>query len=282
MSEAGAGPILLVGAGRMGGALLKGWLAQGIAADRIFVQEPALGDELAALIRDAGISIGTPLALPAAPSVLLLAVKPQAMDDVLPSLGGLSGPDTLVISIAAGTTIATVARHFAPDTAIIRAMPNTPAAIGRGITALYANAFVRPGQRNACAALLGAVGETVWITSEGQMDAVTALSGSGPAYVFLLAECMAKAGEAAGLNPDLAAKLARATVAGAGELLRLSDLNPAELRRNVTSPGGTTAAALRVLMGEAPGGDTGPLQQLLTEAIEAAARRSRELAGGSE
>lgn len=277
MSEAGAGPILLVGAGRMGSALLKGWLAQGIAADRIFVQEPSLSDEVAALMRNAGIRTGT---LPAAPSVLLLAVKPQAMNDVLPSLGGLAGPETLVISIAAGTTIAAITRHFASDTAIIRAMPNTPAAIGRGVAALYANAFVRPQQRDACAALLGAVGETVWIASESQMDAVTALSGSGPAYVFLLAECMAKAGEAAGLDPDLAAKLARATVSGAGELLRLSDLDPAELRRNVTSPGGTTAAALRVLMGEAQDGGAGPLQQILTEAIEAAAHRSRELAGG--
>ncbi len=280
MNEAGAGPILLVGAGRMGSALLKGWLAQGVAADRIFVQEPALTEDVAALIRDAGIGTGTPPALPAAPSVMLLAVKPQAMEGVLPSLALLAGPNTLLISIAAGTTIANIARHFAPDTAIVRAMPNTPAAIGRGITALYANAFVQPGQRDACAALLGAVGETVWLTDEAEMDAVTALSGSGPAYVFLLAECMAKAGEAAGLAPDLAAKLARATVSGAGELLYRSDLDPAELRRNVTSPGGTTAAALSVLTGDGQGGDRGPMQELLRKAIEAAARRSRELAGG--
>lgn len=278
MSQAGAGPILLVGAGRMGSALLKGWLAQGIAPDRIFVQEPSLADDTLALIRDAGI--GTPPALPAALAVVVLAVKPQAMDDVLPPLGALTGPDALVISIAAGTTVASIARHFAPDTAIVRAMPNTPAAINRGITALYANGFVRPEQREACAALLGAVGETVWIEGEAQMDAVTALSGSGPAYVFLLAECMAKAGEAAGLAPDLAAKLARATVSGAGELLCRSDLDPAELRRNVTSPGGTTAAALSVLMGDGQSGDSGPLEELLRKAVEAAARRSRELAGG--
>jgi pyrroline-5-carboxylate reductase len=280
MSEAGAGPILLVGAGRMGSALLKGWLAQGIAADRIFVQEPMLADDVAALIRDAGIVTGTPPVLPAAPEVMLLAVKPQAMDDVLPSLAALTGPDTLVVSIAAGTTISSMARHLALDTAIVRAMPNTPAAIGRGITALYANSVVTPGQRNACAALLGVVGETVWIGDEAQMDAVTALSGSGPAYVFLLAECMAKAGEAAGLAPDLAAKLARATVSGAGELLHRSDLDPAELRRNVTSPGGTTAAALQVLMGKGQSGDAGPLEAMVREAIAAAARRSRELAGG--
>jgi pyrroline-5-carboxylate reductase len=280
MNEGGAGPILLVGAGRMGSALLKGWLAQGVAADRIFVQEPALTEDVAALIRDAGIGTGTPPALPAAPSVMLFAVKPQAMEGVLPSLAALAGPNTLLISIAAGTTIANIARHFAPDTAIVRAMPNTPAAIGRGITALYANAFVQPGQQDACAALLGAVGETVWLTDEAEMDAVTALSGTGPAYVFLLAECMAKAGEAAGLAPGLAAKLARATVSGAGELLYRSDLDPAELRRNVTSPGGTTAAALSVLAGDGQGGDRGPMQELLRKAIEAAARRSRELAGG--
>ena len=279
MIEAGAGPILLVGAGRMGSALLKGWLAQGIEPDRIFVQEPSPGSEIAALIRDAGIGTGTPPTLPSAPAVVVLAVKPQAMDDVLPSLVALIGRDTLMMSIAAGTTIANIARHFAADTAIVRAMPNTPAAIGRGITALYANALVRPEQREACAALLGAVGDTVWLTDETQMDAVTALSGSGPAYVFLLAECMAKGGEAAGLAPDLAAKLARATVSGAGELLRLSDLDPAELRRNVTSPGGTTAAALRVLMGEADASDTGPLEAIFREAVKAAALRSRELAG---
>lgn len=279
MKETGAGPILLVGAGRMGGALLKGWLAQGVEPGRVFVQEPSLSSEVAALIQDAGIGTGAPPVLPATPAVVVLAVKPQAMDDVLPSLAGLTGRDTLVISIAAGTTIANIARHFAPDAAIIRAMPNTPAAVGRGITALYANSFVRPDQRDACAALLGAVGETVWLADETHMDAVTALSGSGPAYVFLLVECMAKAGEAAGLAPDLAAKLARATVTGAGELLRLSELDPAELRRNVTSPGGTTAAALRVLMGEADGGETGPLEAIFREAVRAAALRSRELAG---
>jgi pyrroline-5-carboxylate reductase len=279
MSASPIGPILLVGAGRMGGALLQGWLAQGIAPDRIFVQEPSPADDVAALIRDAGIGTGTPPVLPGAPAVMLLAVKPQAMDDVLPPLGRLAGPDTLVISIAAGTTVASIARHFASGAAIVRAMPNTPAAIGRGITALYANSFVSHEQRDACAALLGAVGETVWIEGEAQMDAVTALSGSGPAYVFLLAECMAKAGEAAGLAPDLAARLARVTVAGAGELLHRSDLDPAELRRNVTSPGGTTAAALGVLMDDAQSGAAGPLDELLRAAVEAAARRSGELSG---
>ena len=158
MSESGAGPILLVGAGRMGSALLKGWLAQGIAPSRIFVQEPSPAGEVAALIRDAGIGMGDPPILPGAPAVMVLAVKPQAMDDVLPPLAALAGPDTLLISIAAGTTIRRVISHFAPDTAIVRAMPNTPAAIGRGITALYANDFARPDQRDICAALLGGGG----------------------------------------------------------------------------------------------------------------------------
>jgi pyrroline-5-carboxylate reductase len=157
-------------------------------------------------------------------------------------------------------------------------MPNTPAAIGRGITVLYANSRVSPDQRVICAGLLEAVGETVWIADEAQMDAVTALSGSGPAYVFLLAECMAKAGEAAGLPPELAAKLARATVAGAGELLYVTAVDPADLRHNVTSPGGTTAAALAVLMDDAEGRGAGALEALLREAVKAATRRSRELA----
>jgi pyrroline-5-carboxylate reductase len=278
MSE--AGPLLLVGAGRMGGALLKGWLSRGIPPSRIFVQDPALADDVAAMIRDAGCQIGTPPALPSPPDVMMLAVKPQAMDEVLPPLAALAGPDTLVVSIAAGTTVAKIAGHFAADAAIIRAMPNTPAAIGRGITALYANNSVSPDQREVCAGLLEAVGETVWLAEEAQMDAVTALSGSGPAYVFLLAECMAKAGEAAGLPPELAAKLARATVAGAGALMHVTGADPVELRRNVTSPGGTTAAALAVLMDDVGGRGGGPLEALFREAVEAAARRSRELEGG--
>jgi pyrroline-5-carboxylate reductase len=279
MSDAALGPILLVGAGRMGGALLKGWLSRGIAPSRIFVQDPALADDVAAMLRDAGCQIGTPPALPSPPEVMMLAVKPQAMDEVLPPLAALAGSDTLVVSIAAGTTVARIAAHFAADAAIIRAMPNTPAAIGRGITALYANRSVSAGQREVCAGLLQAVGETVWIADEAQMDAVTALSGSGPAYVFLLAECMAKAGEAAGLPPELAGKLARATVAGAGELMHVTGADPAELRRNVTSPGGTTAAALAVLMDDAGRPEAGTLEALLVEAVKAATRRSRELAG---
>lgn len=272
-----AGPVLLVGAGRMGGALLKGWLAGGREPGRIFVQEPALPPDIAEIIARAGIATGSPPVMDAPPQVILLAVKPQAMDAVLPGVAPLAGPDTVVLSIAAGRSIDSMARHFKADTAIVRAMPNTPAAIGRGITALCANAHATSDQRAACEALLSATGETVWVAEEGLIDAVTAVSGSGPAYVFLLAECLAEAGKAAGLDAALAARLARATVSGAGELLHRSPEDAAELRRNVTSPGGTTEAALRVLMGE--GGAPAPLEELMTSAVAAALRRARELAG---
>ncbi len=278
MKSAPAGPVLLVGAGRMGGALLKGWLAGGRDARRIFVQEPSPPPDVAEAIRAAGIVTGAPPAMDAAPRVIVLAVKPQMMDAVLPEIAPLAGADTVVLSIAAGTSIATMARHFGPDAAIVRAMPNTPAALGRGITALCANPNTTPEQRAECEALLKVSGETVWVDEERLIDAVTAVSGSGPAYVFLLAECLTEAAKAAGLAPDLAAKLARATVSGAGELLHQSSLDPAELRRNVTSPGGTTAAALRVLMGE-DGAATGRMQELMTRAVAAALARARELAG---
>jgi pyrroline-5-carboxylate reductase len=271
-----AGPVLLVGAGRMGGALLKGWLAGGHEPGRIFVQEPSLPPDMAEIIARAGIATGSPPVMDVPPGVILLAVKPQAMDAVLPGIAPLAGPETVVLSIAAGRSIASMARYFGGGTAIVRAMPNTPAAIGRGISALCANAHVTPDQRAACEALLKAGGETVWVEEEGLIDAVTAVSGSGPAYVFLLAECLAEAGKAAGLDADLAMTLARATVSGAGELLRRSPEEAAELRRNVTSPGGTTEAALRVLMGE--GGAPAPLEELMTRAVAAALRRARELA----
>jgi pyrroline-5-carboxylate reductase len=272
------GPILLVGAGRMGGALLRGWLAQGIAPSRIFVQEPSAPPDVAGVIAEAGIATGLPPVLPSAPAVMLLAIKPQVMDGVLPEVARLAGPDTVVLSIMAGRTIGGIALHFPAGIAIVRAMPNTPAAIGRGITVLCANAAVTQPQAGACEQLLAAAGETVWEDDEALMDAVTAVSGSGPAYVFLLAECLAEAARASGLPPALAERLARVTVAGAGELLHRSDLDPAELRRNVTSPGGTTAAALGVLMGDAAPGQPGPLAGLMCRAVEAATKRSRELA----
>jgi len=278
MSQFGKGPILLAGAGRMGGALLKGWIARGLEPDRVFVQDPSISNEMADYCRAHKIAIADIQALPEPASVIVLAVKPQMMDSVLPPLSQFAGPDSVVLSVAAGRTISSIAAHFAPNTAIIRAMPNTPAAIGRGISALYGNEAVTPEQSKLCEALMAAAGETLWLDSEALMDAVTAVSGSGPAYVFLLAECLAEAGEAAGLPQDLAARLARATISGAGELLHQSELSPAELRRNVTSPGGTTAAALSVLMAESGENTIPSLSDLMTQAVMAAARRSRELA----
>lgn len=278
MTLAGTGAILLVGAGRMGGALLQGWLAHGVDAGRIAVQEPSPSPEVAELLRSAGITEGSQPALSEPPAVIVLGLKPQVMDAVLPSVAPLSGQDTAVLSIAAGRSIASIARHFPAGTAIVRAMPNTPAAIGRGITALCANAEASAAQRALCEDLLKSSGETVWVDDEALIDAVTAVSGSGPAYVFLLAECLAEAGRAAGLDAALAAKLARATVSGAGELMHRSPLSPAELRQNVTSPAGTTEAALRILMGAVESSAPGPMQDLLTRAVAAAHRRARELA----
>jgi pyrroline-5-carboxylate reductase len=277
MSSAPAGSVLLVGAGRMGGALLRGWLAGGRDPALIFVQEPSPPQDVAEVIARAGIVTGAPPAMEASPGVIVLAVKPQMMEAVLPSVAPFAGSDTVVLSIAAGTSIASMARHFGANAAIVRAMPNTPAAIGRGITALCANPNVTPEQCAECEALLTVSGETVWVSEEDQIDAVTAVSGSGPAYVFLLTECLTEAAKATGLAPDLAAKLARATVSGAGELMHRSPLDPAELRRNVTSPGGTTQAALSVLMGEA--GEGAPMEELMTRAVAAALKRARELAG---
>ncbi len=265
--------LLLVGCGKMGGALLAGWLRRKIAGP-IRVIEPDLDATRAFRDRpDIGIDASAE-ALPGdfRPAVVVFAVKPQGMDKVVPAFRHLVGPGTVFLSIAAGRKIAFFASHLGPEAAIVRAMPNTPAAVGRGISVLCANRHVSPAGQAACEALLAAVGEVAWIEDEALMDAVTAVSGSGPAYVFLLAECLAEAGAAAGLDPALALRLARATVAGAGELLHLAPDAPATLRRNVAAPGGTTHAALEVLMGR---DGLGPL---LTRAVAAAAKRSRELA----
>ncbi len=259
--------VFLIGAGRMGGALLRGWLAAGFPAGSLAVTEPNPAPEIAALLKERAIAAKPE----ASPDVIVLAVKPQIMNEVLAGVAPVAGPDTAVLSIAAGRTVASIAAHFAPGTAIVRAMPNLPAEIGRGITAAFANAQVTPARRSLCDALLRAVGEVAWIEDESLIDAVTAVSGSGPAYVFYLAECLADAGVAAGLPEDLAALLARATVTGAGGLLHHSPLPPSQLREAVTSPGGTTAAGLSVLMAK-PG-----LKALIRETVAAAARRSREL-----
>jgi pyrroline-5-carboxylate reductase len=267
------GPLLLAGAGNMGHALLAGWLERGLDPARIIVQDPAPPPRAKALLDKHGIAVHARIAsLPEPPAVLMVAVKPQVMDEVFPPLARLAGNKTVVLSIAAGRTIAGFERHLAKNAAVIRSMPNTPASIGRGITVAVANAHVTPAQRATCDALLRAVGEVAWVDEEGHLDAVTAVSGSGPAYVFCLAECLAEAGVKAGLEPELAQKLARWTVAGAGELLHRSELGADVLRQNVTSPGGTTFAALQVLMAE------NGLAKLMREAVDAATKRSRELA----
>lgn len=266
-----AGPLLLVGAGKMGGALLEGWLRQGLDPKSVFIQDPAPSAQVEALAARHGIAAGLAPDLPGEPSVVVIAVKPQVTDKLLPEVEPLLGEKTVVLSIAAGRTLGGLAHHLPPDTAIVRAMPNTPAAIGQGMSVAVANRSVTPEQKRECDALLAAVGEVIWIDDETLLDAVTAVSGSGPAYVFLLAECLAEAGVEAGLDPALADRLARATIAGAGELLRRSELSSEQLRENVTSPKGTTAAALEELMVEKG------LKHLLNRAVAAAAKRSREL-----
>ena len=263
------GRLVLLGAGKMGQAMLDGWLARGLRPRQIAVIEPQPTRALKALTRR-GLRLNPKPAAPAA--AIVLAVKPQTAPEALPALVPFAGPSTLVLSIMAGRTISFVARTLG-GARIVRAMPNTPAAIGRGVTVACADGKVSARQRRLATDLLAAIGTVEWVTDESLMDAVTALSGSGPAYVFLLAEAMTEAGITAGLPAPLAARLARETVAGAGELLHRSDLEAATLRQNVTSPGGTTAAALEVLMG--PGG----FQELLTRAVAAAVRRGRELAG---
>jgi pyrroline-5-carboxylate reductase len=262
-----AGTIVLAGAGKMGGAMLTGWLAQGLDPSRVVVIEPTPSAEIAALANK-GIRLN-PKAIGAA-DTLVVALKPQTFREAGATLKTFAGASTLIVSIMAGTTI--VALQQVCGGKVVRAMPNTPAAIGRGITVAVAAKSVSVAQRATADALLKATGSVEWVDDESLMDAVTAVSGSGPAYVFLLAEELARAGVAAGLPEELATKLARATVAGSGELLHRSDLASATLRQNVTSPGGTTAAALEVLMG-AEG-----MQQLMTRAVAAATRRSRELA----
>ncbi|MFQ3459813.1 pyrroline-5-carboxylate reductase [Bradyrhizobium sp. UFLA01-814] len=263
------GTIALAGAGKMGGAMLTGWLAQGLAPDRVAVIDPHLSPEISALAAK-GVRLNPQAKDLGTVDTLVVAVKPQSFRDAGAALKSFVGPSTLVVSIMAGTTMS--ALEEVVGGAVVRAMPNTPAAIGRGITVAVPSKRVTAAQRAMTDALLKATGLVEWVDDESLMDAVTAVSGSGPAYVFLLAEELARAGVAAGLPEQLATTLARATVAGSGELLHRSDLPSATLRQNVTSPGGTTAAALEVLMAN------DGMQPLMTRAIAAATRRSRELA----
>ena len=261
------GTIALAGAGKMGGAMLAGWLAGGLDARRVVVIEPQPSSEISALAAQ-GVRLNPKDTR--AVETLVVAVKPQSFREAGAVLKPLVGASTLVVSIMAGTTIASL--EAVCGGMVVRAMPNTPASIGRGITVAVAAKNVSAAQRATADALLAATGAVEWVEDEDLMDAVTAVSGSGPAYVFLLAEELARAGIEAGLPAELATKLARETVAGSGELLHRSEVAAATLRQNVTSPGGTTAAALDVLMGH------DGLQPLMIRAIAAATRRSKELA----
>jgi len=263
------GTIALAGAGKMGGAMLTGWLAGGLDAKRVVVIEPMPSPEIADLAAK-GVRLNPSAQDTGTVETLVVAVKPQSFREAGAALKPFAGPATLVVSIMAGATIASISEICGG--AVVRAMPNTPAAIGRGITVAVAANNVSAAQRALADALLHAIGAVEWVDDETLMDAVTAVSGSGPAYVFLLAEELARAGVEAGLPAELATRLARETVAGSGELLRRSEASSATLRQNVTSPGGTTAAALEVLMG-ADG-----MQQLMIRAIAAATKRSKELA----
>jgi pyrroline-5-carboxylate reductase len=265
------GILALVGAGKMGGAMLEGWLALELNSSNVIVIEPQPSSDLVELARK-GVALNPPAGAVSNIATVVLAVKPQVAADILPSVAAMVGHGTLVLSIMAGKTLDFLQAGL-PKAAIVRAMPNTPAAIGRGITVAVPNAAVTAEQKARAHALLAASGAVEWISDESLMDAVTAVSGSGPAYVFLLAETLTKAGIAAGLPETLAAKLARETVAGSGELLHRSPLDPATLRKNVTSPAGTTAAALEVLMA------SDGLEPLMRKAVAAATMRSRELAG---
>jgi pyrroline-5-carboxylate reductase len=255
----------------MGGSMLEGWLKVGMKPSGVAIIDPRPSDEMVRFCSEQGIALNP--ANSGAPDVLVLAVKPQALDEAAAPLNGLLGPQTLIISILAGKTIGNLRSRLPSARAVVRAMPNLPASIGRGATGAAASPEVSEAQRLMADALLRSNGIVEWLPSEDMIDAVTAVSGSGPAYVFHLVECLAEAGAAAGLPPDLAQRLARATVSGAGELLFQSDLSAATLRQNVTSPGGTTAAALEVLMSEQG------LKALMRDAVAAAKRRAGELSG---
>ncbi|MBX9943307.1 MAG: pyrroline-5-carboxylate reductase [Reyranella sp.] len=264
------GKLLLVGCGKMGGAMLDGWLSRGLAAADVVVAEPAE----ASRPKQAGLRVvSSSSEIGETPEIVVLAVKPQSMDATLTDLRRFADAGAVFLSIAAGKTLGYFASHLGKGAKVVRSMPNTPAAVRQGITVATAAPGVSAAEKKRCHDLLEAVGQVLWVDDEALMDPVTALSGSGPAYVFLLVEAMAAAGAKLGLSPDMAMQLARATVAGSGELLRQSVDPAAQLRVNVTSPGGTTAEALKVLMA-ADG-----IQPVFDKALAAASRRSKELAG---
>jgi pyrroline-5-carboxylate reductase len=261
--------LVLLGCGKMGSAMLEGWLNNGLPATSVWVNDPFPSDWLKA----SGVHLNADL--PSAPAIVLIAVKPQMMADALPTLAAMGNGDTLFVSVAAGVSIPTYETILGARTPIIRAMPNTPAAVGQGITAIIGNSCASSDHLALAQSLLEAVGQVVRLQSESQMDAVTGLSGSGPAYVFHMIETMAAAGEAQGLSPELAMQLAKATVAGAGALAMQAEETPSQLRVNVTSPNGTTQAGLEVLMDSGTG-----LSPLMAATVKAATDRSKELANG--
>jgi pyrroline-5-carboxylate reductase len=264
------GKLLLVGCGKMGGAMLDGWQSRGLAAADVLVAEPveALRPKKPGLR-----AVGSTSEIAETPEIVVLAVKPQTMDGVLPDLRRFAEAGSVFLSIAAGKTLNYFASHLGAAAKVVRSMPNTPAAVRHGITVACASKGVSAAEKKRCQDLLEAVGQALWVDDEALLDPVTALSGSGPAYVFLLVEAMAAAGAKLGLSPEMAMQLARATVAGSGELLRQSSESAQQLRINVTSPGGTTAEALKVLMA-ADG-----IQPVFDKALAVASRRSKELAG---
>lgn len=261
--------LVLLGCGKMGSAMLEGWLAGGLPTTSVWVTDPNPSD----WVRAQGVHLNEDL--PDSPAIVLVAVKPQMMRDALPTLKLLGNGDTMFLSVAAGITIATFEQMLGDSTPVIRSIPNTPAAVKQGITAIIGNDHVTEHQMQMAETLLSAIGQTVRLETEDQMDAVTGLSGSGPAYVFHMIECLARAGEAQGLDPELAMTLAKATVAGSGALAMQADETPSQLRVNVTSPNGTTQAGLNVLMDENTG-----LPPLIAKTIDAATKRSKELANG--
>ncbi len=269
-----AGRLVLIGAGKMGTAMLQGWLEAGIKPDQVTIFDPSPPPETLAVIEKHSISHNPPVDSVTGVEAVLVAIKPQMVDEVLPAMATLASAKPLVVSVVAGKTISAFRRHFGADTPVIRTIPNTPAAVGRGITAMAASDGVSPEQSALATALLASLGEVVTVSDETLIDACTAISGSGPAYIFYMTECMTAAAVDMGLPADIAEQLARATVSGAGELMRATGTPAGVLRENVTSPKGTTYAALQVLMADSDG-----MKQLMARATAAAEKRSRELAG---
>jgi len=260
--------LVLLGCGKMGSAMLAGWLEGGLPVTSVWVQDPFPSDWL----KDTGVHVNA--GFPSAPAVVLIAVKPQMMNDALPALTALPKVGTVFLSVAAGVSLSAYEAALGGDACIVRAMPNTPAAIGKGITAIIGNAVAGDADLDLAEGLLSAVGQVVRLSDESQMDAVTGVSGSGPAYVFFMVDALAAAGVAQGLPADLAMQLAKATVAGAGALAEVSSESTEQLRINVTSPNGTTQAGLEVLMAD------DALGPLMSATVKAASDRSKELGNG--